>query len=335
MAYKYNCIDKSIVLPYFKKYYVELFYRLIPYPLTANYITLISSGLMVGLLVTILLTPNISSTSLALIIAFCLNGYVVGDHLDGMHAKNTKTGSQLGEFLDHYLDVYNGAITAFVIIFFVGDIPDIVFYAFLWLNFLAFAATMMEELERKELIFGPIGTLEGIIALFFFILSWCIPDIQDFWNSEMLFGLQWYWLVILISGAGYLGTLIDILVRVGYSPKPFSFFCGCSLILALTLFLSKTNHVLGWLIMTLHAGEYIAKVMESYLIEKKPHRYPNIPAAVIILILFPLFSKTPQWTYISFAVYLAVKVIFSFGHIVYQMREFWYWVNPKREIDTK
>ena len=202
MAYQYNCIDKSLALPYFKKYYVDLFYRVIPHSLTANYITLLSTGLMFALFAFINLSPEISHSTLAIVIAFCLNGYVVGDHLDGMHAKNTKTGSQLGEFLDHYLDVYNGAITALVIVIFIGGVSDLIFYGFIWLNFLAFAATMMEELERKELIFGPVGTLEGILALIAFFLSWCFPAAQEFWKSEMIMGFQWYWLAIFVTGAG-------------------------------------------------------------------------------------------------------------------------------------
>ena len=113
--YKYNCIDKSILLPYFKKYYVSIFFKVVPFWLTANFITLISTFFIFALLVIVLLSENLTTVSNTLAIIFCLHTYIVGDHLDGMQAKHTKTSSPLGEFLDHYLDVFNGA-TAFGLI---------------------------------------------------------------------------------------------------------------------------------------------------------------------------------------------------------------------------
>ena len=77
-----------------------------------------------------------------------------------MQAKHTKTSSPLGEFLDHYLDVFNGAIILYVFVIYLESIPPLVFYFFVYLNSIAFAVTLYEELERNELYFGVLGTLE-------------------------------------------------------------------------------------------------------------------------------------------------------------------------------
>ena len=194
--YKYNCIDKSILLPYFKKYYVSLFFKVVPFWLTANFITLISTFFIFALLVIALLSENLTTVSNTLAIIFCLHTYIVGDHLDGMQAKHTKTSSPLGEFLDHYLDVFNGAIILYVFVIYLESIPPLIFYFFVYLNSIAFAVTLYEELERNELYFGVLGTLEGVILLIIFFITWLIPTTKAFWVSELFAGYQNYWIVV-------------------------------------------------------------------------------------------------------------------------------------------
>ena len=111
--YCYNCVDQSILLPWFKKYYVAFYFKFIPQGLTANCITLLSSVAMWIMLYLGLNSELYSIPFLAGSFFFLLHFYVVGDHLDGMQAKETRTSSPLGEFLDHYFDIYNSAIGEF------------------------------------------------------------------------------------------------------------------------------------------------------------------------------------------------------------------------------
>ena len=96
--------------------------------MTANYITLLSTSFVICLLVLVFWLPSISPTLAAGLFALLLHNYLVGDHLDGMQAKKTQTSSALGEFLDHYLDVYNGAIVFYALSVFFKPIPSMVFY---------------------------------------------------------------------------------------------------------------------------------------------------------------------------------------------------------------
>jgi len=331
--YSYNCIDKSIILPYFKKYYVALFFKLVPKWLTANFITLISTSFMLLILFMSIKFPDLSTELFAALFAFCIHAYVVGDHLDGMQAKETNTGSALGEFFDHYLDVYNGAIVFFVLTILFRPLPDELFYLFMFFSCIAFAATNMEELERNELIFGYLGTLEGLIVLFFFLISWVVPEIRGWWQQEMLFGYPNYYIMIFGLGLGYVATVVDIFLRLKYSPIQFNVFVICSTILAYILFTMHLDHMIGWLILMLYCGEYIAKVMRSYLLSQK-HQYPDrIITVLICLICINHFIQiipelNVRWILISAIVYLSLKVVWLFGLTIFNLRSHWYWVNP-------
>ncbi len=331
--YSYNCTDKSIILPYFKQYYVRYYFKLIPQFLTANLITIFSSLLNLAMLYA---CYNLSDDILLpLILCFCINGYVVGDHLDGMQAKETKTGSALGEFLDHYFDVYNGSIILLVTFLLVGisNIPKEVFYFMFWLNFLAFGATMTEELETGSITFGKIGTLEGLVILIFVYLSWSITPIREFWNSEMVWGYSWYWAILVCVGLGYLITTLEILIRIRMFPGHFFVFTMISFLLVCVLILSDASLWQGWLLATLLGGEYTVKVLESHLLQKKS-KHTDFAAITAIIILCGLAvfrmgdSSLTGVLLDGLTLYLIAKVIYLFTCVFTQLRQHWHWVNP-------
>ena len=332
--YKYNCVDKSILLPYFKKYYVSLFFKVVPFWLTANFITLISTFFIFALLAIVLMNENLTDVSTTLIIVFCLHSYIVGDHLDGMQAKHTQTSSPLGEFLDHYLDVFNGAIILYVFAKYLDPIPSLVFYCFVYLNSIAFAVTMYEELERNELCFGILGTLEGVFLLIIFFITWLIPTTKIFWISELFAGYPNYWMVIFLFGIGYLFTVVDVLKRVGYVSKPLFLFMLIGLILCLMLFKLKTDYLFGWILLTLYSGEFIIKIMESYLVGTKKKYPDNFSTMIVIIILFAyltdfLSNKTINNILFYLIFYLAIKLVYLFASTFLRMKVYWLWYNRK------
>ncbi len=334
--YTYNCVDKSLLLPYFKQYYALMFFRFVPPKLTANFITLISSSMIFILIYTFYGVQKPQSSLVAVLIAFCLHGYIVGDHLDGMQAKETGTSSPLGEFLDHYFDVYNGAIIFFTCVVFFGEIPGAYFYPLIWMNFLAFGATMMEELESGELRFGSVGTLEGVIVLIFFFLSWTIPVIKEFWLSDLIPGFPKFWLIIILVGVGYVGTLIDIFWRMAYSPIQFNVFVFMSGLLTLLLYSSQSQFVTAWWLLTLYSGDYIARIMGSYLCGRK-HEYPDMLGSLMIAVLGALFYgdyiTNSQFTLLLYIIiaYLALIVIRSFWRVFSDLKMHWHWTNPEKQ----
>jgi len=337
-TYTYNCVDDSLLLPYFKKYYVSIYFRFIPAGFTANYITLISTGFIIFLVYLVRELHFLPTAAIAGIFALCLHNYVVGDHLDGMQAKETKTSSPLGEFLDHYLDVYNGAVVFFTLSVFLKPISDEVFYLLLVVNCLAFAATMMEELERNQLYFGPIGTLEGLVLLIAFFLSWMVPPIRKLWQTELLWGYPAYWLVIIIFGAGLLFTIVDIIRRLGYIPGAFSIFVVFLIVVSFCCYYGKQDRLVGWLIVLLYCGDYVGRIMNSYFLSQK-HKYPDLLAPIIagalIVMIFTKLSNSFifQWLNWFLFAYLTFRVVWIFSLTIFQLRIHWFWWNPKHQPD--
>lgn len=333
--YTYNCVDKSILLPHFKKYYVSVFFKFVPKRLTANFLTLISTGFIFYLLYAFTRSDVERTASYALLLAFCLHNYVIGDHLDGMQASVTNTSSPLGEYLDHYLDVYNGAIVFYVLTVFFRPLPYPLFYGLLMFNALSFAITMVEELERKELVFGIFGPLEGLIFLVFFFLTWTIEPVREFWSQSLYQEYERYWLVIIILGFGYVVTIFEAAWRIKYIPRQLLVFTITTVFMVYSFYQSGCANLVSWLGVTLFSGEYISKVMESHLIGKK-HKYPDILVCVSTFIigiatfldLFP--DHVVHGIAVGMLFYLGIKVLILFGLVVFQLRKHWNWMNPPK-----
>ena len=337
--YRYRCVDNSILLEPFKKYYVAFYFKLVPGWLTANFITLMSSLFMLAMFILIVQSDIFNEAFLGLGIAFCLHAYIVGDHLDGMQAKHTATGSALGEFLDHYLDVYNGAITFLLPFVYFNFLQIEIFLILLWIHSSAFAYTYVEQIELRELHFGVIGTLEGVWVHIFFALSWCVEPVRSFWLSGTLLGVNVYWIVILLVFLGYAGTLIDIFARLKAFPKQFIIYVIGSILLTYLLYDLEINRWLIWLTITFQVGEYIGKVMSGYLLSKA-HEYPDLPGifASGILLSIQLFDladqQTVKWGILGLLGYYIFKVLWNFTTLVCVLRRFWYWTNPRRSEDS-
>ena len=114
--YQYRCKDYSLVTPLFKKWVITPLIKIVPWAIPANIITLISNGFVyLGLYLS--LNAEVAGNYTPLYISACLLLYLIGDHLDGMQAKRTGTGSALGEFCDHYLDAFNNGIVVYTMLF--------------------------------------------------------------------------------------------------------------------------------------------------------------------------------------------------------------------------
>ncbi|MGK0289577.1 MAG: phosphatidylglycerophosphate synthase [bacterium] len=331
--YSYNCVDKSILLPYFKDYYVTLYFKLIPKWLTANFITLLSSFAMWLMLLFSITRAATNPLWYGGVFVFLIHFYVVGDHLDGMQAKNTKTSSPLGEFLDHYFDLYNMAITVTACFSLFEVESTLLYLMMLWLSYIAFGATMMEEKERGELYFGPIGSLEGVVLAVIFFGSCAFPSGLAFWNAPLFGEYPRYMLFIVLFGLACVGTFFDILIRLKYIPKQFNVFALLSLALTILIYNFDVSRVGAWFFLAFYCGDYICRVMKSYLLHSD-HPYPDLIAGIAILILlvhsyFPFIPKPFDLYFLRVIfVYMGIKNIISFIQTFSGMKKHWNWINP-------
>jgi phosphatidylglycerophosphate synthase len=111
----YKAEDRSILLPYYKRFLVDPTLPFIPARIHPNSIT--HAGHLVCLAgAGVLVAMQPTRGWVFLLAAFLLFAYLWADNADGAHARRTKQSSAFGEFLDHGLDILNtvyiGVITA-------------------------------------------------------------------------------------------------------------------------------------------------------------------------------------------------------------------------------
>lgn len=109
----YQVIDRSILLPYYRRWFVDPLLPFIPARVHPNTITHL--GHIANLLGTaLLLWCGASSGWTFFVAAICLQIYLWCDNADGSHARRTGQTSVYGEFLDHGLDQLNTAYIGYL-----------------------------------------------------------------------------------------------------------------------------------------------------------------------------------------------------------------------------
>ena len=194
--YQYRCTDESILLPFLKKYVFSVLHRCIPYGVPANYLTLVSIIVIWSCFLYLIGVDTPDDTDI-IIVFFAITIYVIFDHFDGLQAKKTGTGSPLGEILDHYSDVFNGSIILYLFFRILQIELGWIFYLVIWANLVAFTVTYLEQSIRKELYFGKMGSLEGILLILFILGSLMTSHGKYFWLKNKLFDIPLHFLLVI------------------------------------------------------------------------------------------------------------------------------------------
>jgi phosphatidylglycerophosphate synthase len=324
--YRYNCVDESVLLPILKKHVFIPLHRWIPYWVPANYLTLVSIVMMWGIFLyfTTVDLPSGMEIGAAVLV---ITAYVIFDHFDGLQAKLTQTSSPLGEWLDHFSDVFNGAIVVYLGFKCLHLPLDGLFLVLTWLNFLAFAATYVEQRIRKELYFGKVGSLEGVV-LMILVLALCISENgRTLWHFEL--GWPLYHYLLASFALGCVGTIFTCLQRIGRLPKEFLVFgIGGSLLVVLGIYLDLPS---SWLFcaITIYSSEFILRNMAQHLVGQA--------GAAIDLVVFGLLVGLVGWYWLSwnpipllmlFNLGLVLSMLMCCRRLFVQWRHYWLWWNP-------
>ena len=286
------------------------------------------------LMLALAVTDTIASESvLAVLFAVLIHFYLVLDHIDGMQAKKTGTSSPLGEYLDHFLDVFHGAISIIGIFALIRIESPTLFFGLLWLTYLAFAATMVEEKETGVIRFGYIGSMEAVLFFIAFFLSWSIPELRRIWNSPLISTYPAYYVLIIGGAAGAAITILDCLRRIGRIPLQFTLFTVGGLILLSLLHRWPIPLVLGTVIITLYCADYTGRVIGNHLLGER-HPSPDLIAPFGFLIL--LIDQSGPALLQSYAipsasvliVYLGVRCGAGIIDVLGKLKIYWLWLNP-------
>lgn len=324
--YQYRCKDNSLLTPPFKQWVITPLIKIVPWAIPANIITLISNGFVyLGLYVS--LNPEVTGKYTPLIIAACLFVYLIGDHLDGMQAKRTGTGSALGEFCDHYLDAFNNGIVVYTMLVVFKIQQPVIISSVIAISYIAHMAVFYEQFKTGWLTFEKIGSLEGVLLSSILIGLSFIDSFYSFMTIPLIAGFSVASIFIIGSAIGALSTFIQTYLRTPDVKVGYWIF----IILLATLAIAGVftfSDVQLFTVLTLYASLYIGKLMYGHLIdgiEGQPDWL--LPVA---LILYPAFgTNNPDYIFWIGSAYLAARIMTLIVKTFSVLGVYWVWQNVR------
>lgn len=158
----YTVRDRSLLLPFYKRLFVDPALPFIPARVDPNVITHAGHAInLAGLLVLVLGRGSAWSFVVA---ALSVQLYNFCDNADGAHARRVNRCSALGELLDHGLDMLNTTYIGFIAAIAIGA-PAPWFTAIALLIPMACAATYWEQAETGVFNLGVLNQVESLTLL--------------------------------------------------------------------------------------------------------------------------------------------------------------------------
>jgi phosphatidylglycerophosphate synthase len=163
-ALKYSVQDRSILLPYYKRFLIEPLLPVIPAWVNPNAITHGGHVLNLGALLLLIIGADMNTSWTFVAVAILVHIYLWCDNADGGHARRTNQCSAKGEFLDHGLDLLNATYIICMTVVTLGT-PPFWSVAAAVLVPAAAAVTYWEQAETGIFQLGLFNQIESIFAL--------------------------------------------------------------------------------------------------------------------------------------------------------------------------
>ena len=158
----YTVRDRSLLLPFYKRLFVEPALPFIPARLDPNVITHAGHAINLAGLLALVVGRGAAWSYLAA--ALCVQLYNFCDNADGAHARRVNRCSALGELLDHGLDMLNTTYIGFIAAIAIGA-PAPWFVAIALVIPAACAATYWEQAETGVFNLGLLNQVESLFLL--------------------------------------------------------------------------------------------------------------------------------------------------------------------------
>ena len=183
----YRVDDRSILLPYYRKYLVDPFLPFVPRTMHPNTITHV--GHLLNLVGTVALVSMYPRRGWLFVFAMALlQVYMWCDNADGAHARRTGQCSPMGELLDHGLDQLNTVYIGFLTCMALGASP-------LWWVVIAIiipVATAMTYWDQAATGTFHVGLLNQIESVTVLSIALTVSAIcgSDVWANTKVFGIS-------------------------------------------------------------------------------------------------------------------------------------------------
>ena len=322
--YQYRCNDYSLLTPHFKRLVITPLIRFVPWVIPANIITFISNGIVYVSLY-LALNPHVFGQATPLLIALGLILYLIGDHLDGMQAKRTGTGSALGEFCDHYLDAFNNGVVMFTMIAVFGITHRPVIVGVMVVSYWAHMAVFYEQFKTGWLTFEPVGSLEGVLLSALLIALSAVGPINEIFRYTFFEDYSVIEGTMILSSLGAVATFYKTWKRTPDVKTGFWLF----------IFLSSVVGILGipfftgfqlFVLLTLYCSLYIGRLMHGHLIDGVERNTDLLTPLLLLLLYIPGFAYAPYLFGILTA-YLLINIAVLIFKTFSVLKIYWVWLN--------
>lgn len=337
--YSYTSEDKSILDCYIIIPLAKKILEFIPLWFPANMITIISNSLAwlaTIIAITARRTPPLH-LPIYLFIPILFFIYLIGDTLDGLHARRTKTGSPLGEFCDHFLDSFVTMELMFCI-FSAHNIRTMFLISiFLYIPYIVQIGSFYEKYITKKMYFGKIGSSEAVLILSTFATIGFIPAVHGFMTKPLdifLFGHNFTIseFALIIQALSGFSAFVQTLIRTKKLEKGFVLYLLFSLMLTLsTLFLERRRMPLIILTLSFYHIHYSASLLGA-IIMKRSCPKPDIILTIAVYFIL-LFGFRHPVLYAILFIYILVSAFSHAAQFVHENIKYWYWINPKLSPD--
>lgn len=208
----YTVDDRSILLPYYRRWLVDPFLPLIPASVNPNSIT--HAGHLFNLMGTVLVIALWPDRGWPLIAAMVLlQVYMWCDNADGSHARRTNQCSPFGEFLDHGLDQLNTVYIGYLTCMALGVSP-------IWWVVISLiipgagAVTYWEQSQTGVFRLGLLNQVESLTVLSIALTVSAIFG-RTFWSEHAIFGVTLQHGMLAWSSSTILFGMARAMWRVG------------------------------------------------------------------------------------------------------------------------
>lgn len=341
-GYNYASQDESLVDSVLCGKILPKVIEHVPFGLPANIITICSNTcVFIAFLIAMLSTKGI--TKLWFAIPFLIPAYLFGDCLDGMQARRTKTGSPLGEYMDHFLDCFvNAELIIPVLVCYKIVNPWIVF-VILCKAYITQAVAFWERYKNGHLYFGKFSSSEVVlsftviitIAYFDSVVNGALITLGSFGFIQNIFGSSCQWLQKLTIAEAVVCTFIvfslisDLFnfIRTRGASIRFWAYCAASILVAILFAIRNPDyHYIPYYIVVLFNIDYIASLIVAITMKKTDPHADYIFVAFVV-ITFVLKLESPVILIIELA-YVLVKIIVRAVWFITKHRRYWVWKNP-------
>ncbi|MCL2480876.1 MAG: CDP-alcohol phosphatidyltransferase family protein [Spirochaetaceae bacterium] len=318
-------VDLSLLTPIYTKFFVDPLFKFVPWRIPANIITIISNFCIILATIIVILAKAglFKFWVLAPLLIFC---YLTGDIFDGKQARRTKTCSKLGEFLDHFFDIF---VVGFLLsmIFIIYEITDPLAVAiFLSIAFLSIFGFYQEQYLTRTLFFEKISAFEGTVVFIVFIVLGFIEPTKQFLKNTTIMHFTLIDIALIMIAIIAIYSTKRNLDRIGArGNRGFLLYLilnGVTVFFASKLLPSPVVMV----IITAYCGSFIGRLHIAYLLNQK-EPIPDFIFPAFLTIAF--FTNIPDFAIIAISIiYQVVNALLSFFSGFIPLKKYWIWVNP-------